>query len=174
MKGSDELRRELKSGRVKSVVGWREWAALPSLGVDRIKAKLDTGAKTSALHAFDVQPLRIDGEDWVRFSIHPLQRGDINAVSCVAEVVDQRWVTNPGGRRQKRIIIVTDIRMGGEEWPIELSLTDRDEMGFRMLIGRTAMHGRLVVDPDGSYRVHEKKNGRAKLKAIKKPKGKRK
>ena len=164
MRRPEDLPRNRKLGRIKSVVGWREWVALPPLGVDRIKAKFDTGAKTSALHAFDIQPFQVNGEDWVRFNIHPLQLSDSQEKSCVAKVVDRRWVTNPGGRRQKRIIITTDIRLGDAEWPIELSLTDRDEMGFRMLIGRTAMHGRLVVDPDGSYRAHKSKKTKRKKK----------
>ena len=137
----------------KRTVGWREWAGLPRLGVDSIKAKLDTGARTSALHAFDVEPLRVDDEDWVRFAVHPMQRSDAKETICQARILGRRWVTNPGGRRQRRIIIETTVRIGDEEWPIELGLTDRDEMGFRLLLGRSALSGRLIVDPAVSYRT---------------------
>lgn len=137
----------------KKIVGWREWVALPLLGVQAIKAKIDTGARTSALHAFDVEPYEVNGEEWVRFALSPLQRKDSRDILCVAPVLDRRWVTNPGGRREKRILIETTILLGNSRWPIELGLTDRDEMGFRLLIGRTAMHNKLVVDPDLSYRA---------------------
>ena len=135
------------------IVGWREWVALPELGVRRIKAKLDTGARSSALHAFNVRPLQRDGKDLVQFDVHPLQRNDEVCKSCVAEAVDYRWITNSGGGREKRFVIVTLLQMGGDSWPIEVTLTDRDQMGFRMLIGRTAMEHRLVVDPTASYRL---------------------
>jgi hypothetical protein len=141
----------------KTVVGWREWVAIPSLNIAAIKAKLDTGARTSALHAFDVVPVEINGEDWIQFTVHPFQRNDAVVQPCSAPVVDQRWVTNPGGRREKRYVIAAIVRLGEQSWSIELSLTDRDEMGFRMLIGRTALHGRFVVDPDLSYRIGRKK-----------------
>lgn len=148
--------------REKRIVGWREWVSLPGLGVKRIKAKIDTGAKTSALHAFEVERYQIDGKAWVRFTIHPLQHTPARERVCQAPILDRRWVTNPGGRRQKRIIIETPVRIGDDEWPIELSLTERDEMGFRMLIGRTAMHGRLVVDPDTSYRTARRRKAETK------------
>ena len=112
------------------------------MGVESIKAKLDTGARTSAIHAFDVESYRRDGERRVRFFIHPLQKDDTLKVACDEKVADIRTVSNPGGRREKRYIIRTELSMGGEAWPIELSLTDRDEMGFRLLIGRTAMQAR--------------------------------
>lgn len=135
----------------RRTAGWREWVGLQALGVNRIKAKLDTGARTSALHAFNVESFSRDGERWVRFFIHPMQKDDSVEFACEEKVADIRVVTNPGGRREKRFIIRTDLSVGGEIWPIDLSLTDRDEMGFRMLIGRTAMSGKLLVDPDRSY-----------------------
>ena len=146
----------------KRTVGWREWAGLPRLGVDTIKAKLDTGARTSALHAFDVEPLRVDDEDWVRFAVHPMQRSDARETICQAKIHGRRWVTNPGGRRQRRIIIETTVRIGDEEWPIELGLTDRDEMGFRLLLGRGALSGRLVVDAAVSHRAGRRANKKSK------------
>jgi len=136
-------------GRI--VVGWREWVALPEFGAIEIKAKLDTGARTSALHAFDIIELTIDDADWLQFSVHPFQRDDLQATLCLARLVDQRWVTNSGGHRERRYVIETTLRIGQREWPIELTLANRDQMGFRLLIGRTAMHHRLIVDPSRSY-----------------------
>lgn len=141
----------------KRAAGWREWAALPELGIDRIKVKLDTGAKSSALHAFDITEFERDGVAWAGFSVHPVQRNDEIQISCEAQIADRRWVTNPGGRRQRRIIISTNVRLGGETWPIELGLTDRDEMGFRMLLGRSAMKGALLVDPSRSFLLSPQK-----------------
>lgn len=133
----------------------------------RIKAKLDTGARSSALHAFNVRPVERDGRQWVQFDVHPLQRNDEVYKTCLAEAVDYRWITNSGGGREKRFVIVTALQMGGEAWPVEVTLTDRDQMGFRMLIGRTAMERRLVIDPTVSYRLGKPRraNGAAKLRA---------
>ncbi len=135
----------------KLALGWREWVALPELGIDRIKVKVDTGARTSALHAFNLHPFHKNGQDWIRFDVHPVQSDDADEISCAAPASDYRWVTNSGGKREKRFVIETAIRVGGQEWPIEVTLTDRDQMGFRMLIGRTAIKGEFVVDPARSY-----------------------
>lgn len=137
----------------KPIVGWREWIALPELGVDAIKAKVDTGARTSALHAFEIEPVDRQGETWINFSIHPLQRNDDLVLPCTCRALDYRWVTNSGGGRERRFVIETLIRIGLDEWPIEVTLTNRDEMGFRMLLGRTAIKKRYVVDPAASYRT---------------------
>ena len=151
----------------KQIVGWREWVALPHIGVRRIKAKLDTGARSSALHAFNVRPLRRRGL-FVQFDVHPLQRNDELYETCLAEAVDYRWITNSGGGREKRFVIVTTLQMGGDAWPIEVTLTDRDQMGFRMLIGRTAMERRLIIDPTVSYRLGKprKSNGATKHRPV--------
>ncbi|MFN3714097.1 MAG: ATP-dependent zinc protease [Alcanivoracaceae bacterium] len=137
-------------------IGWREWASLPELGIQRIKVKADTGARTSALHAFELQTYLDEGEEWVRFLIHPLQKNNDLVTECICRVVERRQVTDSGGRTEERIVIATDIRLGDRRWPIEITLTDRENMKFRMLLGRTAMDG-LCVDPNASYLLGRKK-----------------
>ena len=136
-----------------TTLGWREWVGLPELGVDAVKAKLDTGARTSSLHAFDIVRYEEDGAPRVRFEIHPRQRSSEDAVEVEARVVDERWVRNSGGTRELRPVIETTVLVGEERWPIELTLTRRDEMGFRMLLGRQALRTRALVDPGSSYRA---------------------
>lgn len=135
----------------KIVVGWREWASLPDLDIKRIKAKVDTGARTSALHAFDLKIYTEKGAPMVWFAVHPLQKRNDIVNESGAEVIDQRWVSDSGGHREKRYVIMTDIVLGEQQWPIEMTLTNRDNMKFRMLLGRTAMMDRLIVDPSASY-----------------------
>ncbi len=132
-------------------VGWREWLALPELGITAIKAKIDTGASTSALHAIHIRRFTEDGRERVRFEVHPLQRRTDITVSCVADVVDERFVTSSNGHREKRLVIRTAIAIADRRWPIELTLTNRDSMGFRMLLGRSAMNSRILVDPGASF-----------------------
>ena len=132
-------------------IGWREWVALPDLKVGAIKAKIDTGARTSALHAYRIEPFRRAGALWLRFELHPLQRSDAMKVVCEARAVDERAVRNSGGRVERRYIIRTSLKLGEEIWPIELALANRDQMGFRMLLGRTALEGRAVIEPGRSY-----------------------
>lgn len=131
-------------------VGWREWAALPELDIPAIKVKVDTGARTSALHAFEVNTFERDGSEWVRFRLHPLQDNAEQECVCECPVMDRRVVSDSGGHREERVVISTQIEFGGRRWPIEMTLTDRDSMRFRMLLGRTAMDG-LVVDPNASF-----------------------
>jgi hypothetical protein len=131
----------------KPVIGWREWVGLPDLGVDWVKAKVDTGARSSSLHAWDVE---VDG-DVVRFSVHPVQDDDEVVVQAEAELVEHRDVRSSNGDVEERPVIRTLALLRGEQIPIELTLSRRDEMGFRMLLGRSAVRRRFLVDPGRSF-----------------------
>ncbi|RMH35887.1 MAG: ATP-dependent zinc protease [Gammaproteobacteria bacterium] len=132
-------------------VGWREWVALPDLGITKIKAKVDTGARTSCLHAFKVQKFTKAGTGWVRFWVHPVQNDQDSVIVCETRVIDRRIVSDSGGHREMRYVIASHLMLGAHTWPIELTLTNRDSMRFRMLLGRTAMAGRMIVIPDQSF-----------------------
>jgi hypothetical protein len=132
-------------------IGWREWVALPALGVSTIKAKVDTGARTSSLHTASVERFVAGGSPRVRFTIHPLQETTRVELVCEADVVDYRRITNSGGQTEQRYIIRTPIRVGTDVWPIEISLSNRESMTFRMLLGRTALRGHLLIDAGRSY-----------------------
>ncbi len=132
-------------------IGWREWVALPDLGIHAVKAKIDTGARTSALHAVDIERFIKDGEDWISFLTYPRQRDTSNAIRCEARVFDDRIVRDSGGHEALRPTIFTHINMGGTIWPIEMTLANRERMRFRMLIGRTTMADRCLIDPSQSF-----------------------
>jgi len=140
---------EAKSSKV--ILGWREWVALPDLGINHIKAKVDTGARSSALHTFKLQTFEENGIALVRFSIHPLQRNTSVSRDCIATLVDERNVTDSGGHTELRPVISTTVQLGNLRKQIEITLTNRENMKFRMLLGRTAMCGSVVVDPAASY-----------------------
>jgi hypothetical protein len=131
-------------------IGWREWLALPMLQIPAIKAKIDTGARTSALHAFFVEPFERNGMQMVRFGVHPLQKRLDLEIICEAPVKDYRAVSDSGGHREMRYVIETEVVLGDLKKRIEMTLTNRDNMKFRMLLGRTAMEGMSVL-PDRSY-----------------------
>ena len=140
----------------KPILGWREWIALPQLGIERIKAKVDTGARTSALHAFNVQQFEEDGQRFVRFMVHPVQGNNEKIVTCTAKVKDERQVTDSGGHKEHRLVIETLIKIGDHQRTVEVTLTDRDNMLFRMLLGRTAVRPHFLVDPNKSFLSTEK------------------
>ncbi len=133
------------------MVGWREWVGLPALGVEAIKVKVDTGALTSALHAIHVRVYREAGRERVRFDLHPLQRDSRVTVHCEADLLEWREVRSSNGETEFRPVIRTPLELGGQQWPIDVTLTNRDSMGFRMLLGRRAMRRRLLVNPGASY-----------------------
>lgn len=135
----------------KTVIGWREWVQLPDLGVTEIKAKVDTGADNSSLHAFNVQRFEREGEEYVRFEIHPRQRSRRPTIECEAPLAMEKKVRNPGGRSELRPVIRTRVVVAGVELTALVNLTSRDEMGFRMLLGRRAVRNRFVIDPGRSY-----------------------
>lgn len=138
-----------------TIVGWREWVSLPGLGVVWIKAKVDTGARTSALHAFDLEAFTRDSdtgsEQWVRYSVHPWQGSDEDAVVCESRVVDRREVRSSSGHAEERYVVQLDVSLCGTVVDAEVTLSNRDEMGFRMLIGREALCRGFLVDPSSSY-----------------------
>ncbi len=135
----------------RPTIGWREWLTIPELHIKRIKAKVDTGARTSSLHAFDVEIFRERGKRRVRFKVHPLQRDSTYTVSAVADLYDLRVVRDSGGRETLRPVILVEVVMAGVCWPIELTLASRDSMGFRMLLGRQALKNKFLVNPGRSY-----------------------
>ncbi|MDX8387092.1 MAG: ATP-dependent zinc protease [Ghiorsea sp.] len=132
-------------------VGWREWVALPDLGIDAIKAKVDSGARTSCIHAFFVEDFKKNGDDWVRFGVHPKQKNTEHELMCEAQVIDRRLVSDSGGHRELRPVISTTLSIGNMNFECKFTLTNRDSMKFRMLLGRTAMSGRMVIDTAKSY-----------------------
>lgn len=135
-----------------NIVGWREWVRLPELGIERLQCKVDTGAKNSALHAFEVESFQKNEQSWVRFSIHIDENDPTQIKTCEAEIKDIREVTDSGGNTSERFFIETILDIGGQKLPIPVSLTSRDTMAFKMLLGRTALReAKLIVHPTESF-----------------------
>jgi hypothetical protein len=144
------IRKTVKQQK-KTRIGWREWISFPGLGIDRIKAKIDTGARTSAIHAFRVRKFGEAADHQIEFYLHPVQHKRSLELRCVASLIDERVVKSSNGKSEIRYVIKTPMRLGGDVWPIELTLSNRDQMGFRLLVGRAAIRGRCIVDPGSSY-----------------------
>lgn len=145
------LRAVPKRKKTLETIGWREWVSLPDLGIREIKAKVDTGADNASLHAFDLERFEANGTSMVRFTIHPHQRKRRPSIECVAEVVGDRKVKNPGGRLELRPVIRTTLVVAGKKLEALVNLTTRDEMTFRMLLGRRTIRRSFLVDPGRSY-----------------------
>ena len=137
--------------RPLQTIGWREWVSLPGLGIRAVKAKIDTGARSSALHAYDLETFRREGVEWVRFKVHPIQRDTRTVVQAELPLHERRHVRSSSGHRTLRPVVLAEVELMGVKLPIELTLTNRDEMGFRMLLGRRALRKRFLVDPGRSY-----------------------
>ena len=140
----------------KPALGWREWCSLPDLGIAKVKCKVDTGAKTSSLHAYDVELMRRHGQEYVSFKIHPLQRNTKRVEQCTSKLLEWRQVTDSGGKRTLRPVIITSLKIGTIVKQIEITLIARDELGFRMLLGREALKKTWVVDPAKSFIASKK------------------
>ncbi len=136
----------------KQVIGWREWVALPELNIPAIKVKVDSGARTSALHTFELNRIKKKGKDLVEFQLHPLRNRTDIVIKCRTEIIDVRSVKDSGGHAEDRYIISTKVALNNLIWEIELSLTNREDMLFKMLLGRTALvNANLFIDPAKSY-----------------------
>jgi hypothetical protein len=135
----------------KPLIGWREWVAFPALENRSIKAKVDTGARSSALHAFDIEIFQSGEQEMVRFKVHPIQNDARTTVEGVAPLIDRRPVRSSAGQTTIRPVVAIEIELAGERWPIELTLTRRDAMGFRMLLGRQAVRRRFQIEPARSF-----------------------
>ena len=135
--------------RSMPVIGWREWVSMDNLGIDQ--TKIDSGARTSALHAFDIRPFHDRGAPHVAFVVHPRQRFRLPTVNCIAAVQDEREVMSSSGHRDVRYVITTEVTLGSVTWPIEITLADRDPLGFRMLLGRQAVRDRFLIDSGRSF-----------------------
>lgn len=139
------------SAHSSTVAGWREWVSLPDANVPWIKAKLDTGARSSSLHAFDIEDFERGGEPWVRFSVHPWQRSADESHLCELPVHDRRHVRSSSGHSQERYVVLMEVSLLDRSVTAEMTLSRRDEMGFRLLIGREALRHGFLVDPGRSY-----------------------
>jgi len=146
-----EKKRKRSPKKPPPALGWREWVGLPEHGLEWVKAKVDTGARTSSLHAAGLHTFELENREWVRFSIYPWQRSTTDAIQIEARVLDRRRVRSSSGTTERRPVVVLPVRMGNKIYDVEFTLTRRDEMGFRMLLGRQALRGRFLVDTGRSY-----------------------
>ncbi len=137
----------------KVIIGSEEWCNLPQLNIPGIKARIDSGAKTSALHAVNINPFKKNGEPWISFDVHPIQKDGKTTLHCEAPLLDKRRVKSSSGISEVRFVIKTVLSIGNEAWEIEVTLTNRDSMGYRMLLGRQAMSGKILVDPEASFKL---------------------
>ena len=147
----EEKPKLIKKMRKYPIIGWREWVSLPLLGIPKIKAKVDTGARTSALHAFALEPFFDQGKPRIRFDLHPHQHDTKEVITCTADIVDKRLVTDSGGHIEERYVIETPVIIAGQTWSVEITLTERENMLFRMLLGRSALRRRFIVNPARSF-----------------------
>ncbi|MFQ3186738.1 MAG: hypothetical protein ACI8Q3_001776 [Marinomonas primoryensis] len=133
----------------KMVIGSDEWCAFPSLNIPAIKARVDSGAKTSSMHAINILRFTRENKNWVSFEVHPLQKNRKVSVHCEAPLIDQRVIKSSSGDKEQRPVIRVPLFLGEKSWEVEVTLTNRDSMGYRMLLGREAMNGRILIDPEG-------------------------
>lgn len=152
----------MNARRTLPVIGWREWVSLPDLGIELIKAKVDTGARSSSLHAYHVNTFERASEQWVRFSVHPVQKSSREVVVAEAKIVEHRSVRSSSGKSTMRPVIITNLSLLGHSWKVQLALANRDEMGFRMLLGREAFRQRFLVDAGSSYHAGKRKRQRSR------------
>ncbi len=145
----------MKQTTDKIIIGSEEWCAFPGLGIPAIKARVDSGAKTSSIHAFNIHKIRRNGESWISFEVHPLQGDRRTVIRCEQPILDKRVVKSSSGIAETRYVIAARIKVGNEAWDIEITLANRDSMGYRMLLGREAMSGRMLVDPSLSFCLGE-------------------
>lgn len=145
------MKRKRQKLQPTAIIGWKEWIRLPELGIPAVKAKIDTGARTSALHVFSLEEFRSGGQRMVKFGIHPLQRRKDIQCFCEAPVLEQRRVKDSGGHYENRYVIQTTAKLGAVSWSIHITLTNRDPMLFRMLLGRKAVENRFLINPGSAY-----------------------
>jgi ribosomal protein S6--L-glutamate ligase len=143
--------RDCMTTPLNATLGWEEWVGLPDLGLPSLKAKIDTGARTSALHARSITPCVQDGQSWVKFAVHPVPRHPAIEIACRAPLLGQRVVTSSNGEPENRFVIETELEIGDQRWPIEITLTNRESMRFRMLIGRQALQPGILINPSSSF-----------------------
>ena len=150
-KPSGKAPRKPAGARTQPALGWREWVGLPDHGIDWLKAKVDTGARTSSLHAAGLHTFEVENREWVRFHVYPWQRSTADAVQVEARVLDRRQVRSSSGTTERRPVVVLPVRIGSRTVDVEFTLTRRDQMGFRMLLGRQALRRRFLVDTGRSF-----------------------